>query len=61
MLLKILQMASDPGESVAGFTYLYMRIHPKRCRIFSLKVAATLLSVSGKSAVGANISSPDVY
>ena len=29
-----------------------MRIHPKSCRIFPLKVPATLLSVSRKDSVG---------
>ena len=33
-------------ESVAGVTYLSMRMHPKNCRIFPLKVATTLLSGS---------------
>ena len=31
--------------------YLSLRIHPKTCCIFPLKVAATLLSGSGKGAV----------
>ena len=44
-MLEIQQRASGPGESAAGATYLSLRIHPK--------VAATLLSGSGKSAVGA--------
>ena len=33
-------------------TYLSMRIHPKSCHIFPLKVAATLLSGSRKGTVG---------
>ena len=39
---KIHQRVSGPGESAAGVTYLSMRIHPKSCCIFPLKVAATL-------------------
>ena len=46
-------MASGLGKSAAGVTYLSMRIHPKVCCIFPLKVAATLLSGSWKGAVGA--------
>ena len=41
------------GESATGVTYLSMRIHPKSCRIFLLKVSATLLNGSRKGAVGA--------
>ena len=41
---KIQLRASGPRESAAGVTYLSMIIHPKRCRIFSKKVAATLIS-----------------
>ena len=44
---------NSAGESAAGVTYLSMRIHPKRCRIFLLKVSATLLNGSRKDAVGA--------
>ena len=44
---------NSAGESAAGITYLSMRIHPKSCCIFSLKVSATLLNVSRKGAVGA--------
>ena len=40
-------------ESAAGTTYMPLRIRPKSCYIFPLKVAATLLSGSGKGAVGA--------
>ena len=40
-------------ESAAGVTYLSMRIHPKSCHIFPLKVSATLLNGSRKGAVGA--------
>ena len=46
-------MASGLGKSAAGVTYLSMRIHPKGCHIFPLKVAATLLSGLWKGAVGA--------
>ena len=44
---------NSAGESAAGVTYLSMRIHPKSCRIFPLKVSATLLNGSRKGAVGA--------
>ena len=50
---KIQQRASCLGEGVAGVTYLLMRIHPKRCHIFPLKVVATLLNDSRKDTVGA--------
>ena len=53
ILLEIKQMASGPGKNTAGTTYLSLRIHPKICRISPLNVAATLLSGSGKGAVGA--------
>ena len=43
---KIQQRASGPGESTAVVTYLSMRIHPKSCRIFPLKVETALLSGS---------------
>ena len=45
--------ASGPGEGTAGVRYFCMRIHPKTCRIFPLKVAATLLNGSRKVTVGA--------
>ena len=44
---------NSAGESAAGVTYLSMRIHPKSCCIFPLKVSATLLNGSRKGAVGA--------
>ena len=51
---KIQQMASGPGESTAGVTYLSMKkIHPKSCCIFPWKVATTLFSGSRKGAIGA--------
>ena len=50
--LRILPENST-GKSDARVTYLSMRIHPKRCRIFPLKVSATLLNGSRKGAVGA--------
>ena len=37
-------LGSGPGESTAGTTLLSLRIGPKSCYIFALKVAATLLS-----------------
>ena len=46
-------LAEDLGFSTARFTYLSLRIHPKSYCIFPLKVAATLLSGSGKGTVGA--------
>ena len=42
-----------PGNSAARFAYLFMRIHPKSCHIFPLKVAVTLLSGSRKGTDGA--------
>ena len=39
-------------KSIAGTMYLSLRIRPKSCYIFPLKVATTLLSDSGKGAVG---------
>ena len=39
--LKIQQRASCPGESAAGVAYLSVRIHPKSCHMFHLKVATT--------------------
>ena len=50
--LRIL-LENAAGESTAGVTYLSMRIHLKSCRIFPLKVSATLLNGSRKGAVGA--------
>ena len=50
---KVQQRALGPGESTAGVMYLSMRIHLKRCCIFTIKVAATLLSGSRKGTVGA--------
>ena len=44
---------NSAGESAAGVTYLSMRIHPKSCSIFPLKVSATLLNGSRKGVVGA--------
>ena len=44
---------NSAGESAARVTYLTMRIHLKSCRIFLLKVSATLLNGSRKDAVGA--------
>ena len=35
---KIQQRESGPGESAAGVTYLFLRIHPKSCCDFPLKV-----------------------
>ena len=50
---KTQNRASGPGEIIVGVTYLSMRINPRSCHIFPLKVAATLLSGSRKGAVGA--------
>ena len=47
------QRASGLGESPAVVTNQSMRIHPKSCRMFTLKVAVTLRSRSWKAAVGA--------
>ena len=44
---------NSAGESATGLTYLSMRIHPKSCCIFLLKVSATLLNGSRKGTVGA--------
>ena len=44
---------NSAGERAAGVTYLSLRIHPKSCRIFFLKVSATLLNGLTKGAVGA--------
>ena len=41
------------SESMAGFIYLSMRIHPKSYCIFPLKVGTTLLRGSRKGAVRA--------
>ena len=46
-------MAAARDRKNAGVTYLSMRIHAKSCRIFPLKVPATLLNGSRKGAVGA--------
>ena len=56
IFLEIQQRVSGPGEKSAGGTYLSMRIHPKICCIFPLKVATTLLSGSRKSTIGAQLS-----
>ena len=40
-------------ESATGVTYLSMRIQPKSCHIFPLKVSATLRNGSRKGAVAA--------
>ena len=50
---EVQQKASGPGESAVGVANLSMRIHPKSCHIFPLKVATTLLSVSRKCTVEA--------
>ena len=42
---------SSAGESTTGFAYLSMRIQPKSCRIFPLKVSTTLLNSSRKGVV----------
>ena len=65
ILLEIQQSALGPRKSASGVTYLSLRINPKSCCIFPLKVVATLLSGSRKSTVGAlrlhaNTSSLDV-
>ena len=39
--LKIQQRALCPGESAAGVAYWSVRIHPKSCHMFHLKVATT--------------------
>ena len=39
-------------ESTAGVTYLFMRIHPKSCRIFPLEVTTALLNGSRKETDG---------
>ena len=46
---KIQQRSSGQGESTAGVGYLSMRIHPKSCHIFHLKVAAALLSAQRRA------------
>ena len=50
---KIQHSGSSPGDSTTEVVYLSMKIHPKSCSIFPLKVAATLLSGSRKGKVGA--------
>ena len=47
------QMVLGSGESTTGVTYISMGIHRKRCPIFPLNVATTLLSGSRKDGVGA--------
>ena len=49
---KIRQRDLGSGVSVARVMYLSMRIHPKSCHIFPLKVTTTLLYGSRKGAVG---------
>ena len=51
ILLEIQQKTLGPGEH--SWDDIPLRIRPKSCYIFPLKVAATLLSGSGKGAVGA--------
>ena len=55
VLLEIQQRnsAGKFRESAAGVIYLSMRIPPKCCCIFPLKVGATLFSDSRKGTVGA--------
>ena len=50
-MLRILP-ENSAGESFAGVTYLSMRINPKSCHIFPLKVSVTLLNGSRKGADG---------
>ena len=50
---KIQRRASGPGKSTAGDMYVSMRIHPKSCCIFPLKVATALLIGSRKDTVRA--------
>ena len=47
---KIQQRALGPGESAACWGCVSMRMHPKNCCIFTLKVATTLtqLVVQGR-------------
>ena len=73
LLLEIQQRASGPGESAAGVTYQYLKIHPKSCRIFPLKVVASYWFMEGcswsivvtqlrpVSRLYANNSSPGIY
>ena len=49
--LRIL-LENSAGESATGVTYLSMRIHPTSCRIFPLKVSATVLNGSRKDGFG---------
>ena len=44
--------AEQIQESAAGARYPSMRMHPKNCHIFPLKVATTLLSGSRKGTTG---------
>ena len=46
-------LENSAGESAAGVSYLSIRINPKSCCIFPLKVSATLLNGSKKGTVGA--------
>ena len=41
-------LENSAGKSAAMVTYLSMRIHPKSCCIFPLKVSATLLNCEGR-------------
>ena len=50
---EFMHFTGNSAEGAAGTTYLSLRICPKSCFIFPLKVASTLLSGSGKDAVGA--------
>ena len=71
--LKIQQRASCPGESAAGVAYLSVRIHPKSCHMFHLKVATTkwfkeqrswsiaVTQLTSVSRLHGNTSTPDVY
>ena len=43
ILPEIQKRVSGPGRSAARATYLSMRMHPKSCSLFPLKVATTLL------------------
>ena len=45
--------AQGLGESTVRVKYLSMRIHPKSCCFFPLKIVATLLSGSRKGSFGA--------
>ena len=43
----------SPTESIAGVMFLSMRIHPKSCCLFPLKITATLYRGSRKGTFGA--------